>query len=89
MSAGLPVIENIFRLLTKSVLIPLGLTTAAPGRDAAILQKMFKSEETALIILNKGMNYIMKIVESLEESDLLKSATETIINETKNKNMVF
>ena len=31
----------------------------------------------------------MKIVESLEESDLLKSATETIINEAKNKNMVF
>lgn len=87
MSTGLPVIDNIFKLLTKSVLIALG--PAAPGRDAAILEKMFESEETALITLNKGMNYIMKIVESLEESDLLKSATETIINEAKNKNMVF
>ena len=87
MSTGLPVIDNIFKLLTKSVLIALG--PAAPGRDAAILENMFESEETALIILNKGMNYIMKIVESLEESDLLKSATETIINETKIKNVVF
>ena len=38
---GLPLMKNVLRPLAKSVLIPLGLTTAASATDAAIHQKMF------------------------------------------------
>ena len=37
----LPLIENVLKLLAKSVSIPLGLTAAASALDAAIHKKMF------------------------------------------------
>ena len=44
------------------------------------------SGTTALIILNEEMNDIMKIVQALEDSNiLLRGVTKTIKNETKNK----
>ena len=36
LKSGLPLIGNVSKLLAKSVLIPLGLTTAALARDVAI-----------------------------------------------------
>ena len=39
----LPLMENLLKLLAKSVLIPLGLTSAASATDAAITKKMFGS----------------------------------------------
>ena len=45
--------------------------TAAAATDAAIHKKMFGSGTATLIILNKEMNDIMKIIKSLEESGLL------------------
>ena len=45
---------------------------------------MFRSGFTILIISNEKMNYIMKIVNCLEESGLLiKGVSETIKNEAK------
>ena len=45
---------------------------------------MFGSGVTTLIILNEEINDIMKIVNSLEESDvLIKGVSETIKNEAK------
>ena len=45
---------------------------------------MFGSENTTLIISNKEMNDIMKIIKSLEAFGLLiKGFSETIKNETK------
>ena len=45
---------------------------------------------TTLIISNKEMNDIMKIVQALEDSNiLLKGVTKTIKNETKNKKEDF
>ena len=42
------------------------------------------SETTTLIVLNEEMNDIMKIVQVLEDSNILpKGVTETIKNETK------
>ena len=85
-------IGNVLKPLAKSVLIPLGLTTAASATDASIHKKMFgsgrpsdlASRTTTLIILNEEMHDIMKIVKPLEESGLLiKSASETIKNEAK------
>ena len=43
-----------------------------------------------LVISNKGIKVITKIVKSLEDSPLLiKGVTQTIENERKNKNVEF
>ena len=84
LKTGLPLIRDVLKLLAKSVLIHLGLTAAASATDAAIHKKMFGSGTTRLIVLNEKMNDFMKIVKSLEESDLLiKGVSETIKNEAK------
>ena len=56
--------KNVVKPLAKSVSISLGLTAVASGTDAAI-------HNLDLVWSNEEMNYIMKIVKSLEESDLL------------------
>ena len=87
-----PLIGNVLKPFTKSVLIQLGLTTATSATDAAIHKKMLGygmhlsdlGKWTALVILNKKMNDIMKILKLLEESGLLmKGVSETIKNEAK------
>ena len=70
--------------LAKTVLAPLGITAAALTIDAGIQKKIHGSGTTTLIISNKEMNGIMKIVQALEDSNiLLKGVTKTIKNETK------
>ena len=70
--------------LLKNILGPLGITAAASAIDAGIQNKINGSGTTALIISNKEMNDITKIIKALEDSNiLLKGATETIKNETK------
>ena len=90
--------KNVLKPLAKSVLIPLGLTAAASGVDAAIHKKMFGSgtrpldlaKQTALINSNEKMNDIMKIVKSLEESGLLvKSVIKTIKSEATEQKVGF
>ena len=84
--------QNELKPLAKSVLIPLGLATAASATDAAIHKKTFgsgrpsdvASSMATLTISKKEMNDIMKIVKSLEESALLiRGIIETIKNESK------
>ena len=80
----LPLIKNVIRLLAKSVLIPLGLTAAASAADAGIHKKILGSGNTTLIISNEERNDIIKIVQTLKNSNiLLKGVTKTIENETK------
>ena len=70
--------------LAKNVLVPLGITAAASAIDAGIQKKIHGSGTTTLIISNEEMNDIMKIVQALEDSNiLLKGVTKTIKNETK------
>ena len=71
--------------LAKNVLAPLGITAAASAIDAGIQKKIHGSGTTAtLIISNEEMNDIMKIVQSLEDSNvLLNGVTKTIKNGTK------
>ena len=57
--------------LTKNILASLGITAAASAIDAEIQKKIHGSGRTTLIISNKEMNDIMKIVESLEDSNIL------------------
>ena len=84
LKTGLLLLKNVPKLLAKSVLIPLGWIASASATDAAIQKKMFGSTMTTLIISNEELGDIMKIVKSLEESDLLtKSVSKTITNEAK------
>ena len=70
--------------LAKNVLAALGITAAASAIDAGIQKKIHGSGTTTLIISNEEMNDIMKIVQALEDSNiLLKGVTKTIKNETK------
>ena len=81
---GLQLIKNVITPLAKSVLIPLGLTVAASAADAVIHKKILGSGNTTLIISNEEMNDIIKIVQALEDSNiLLKGVTKTNENETK------
>ena len=53
-------------------------------------KKIHGSGTTTLIISNEEMNEIMKIVQALEDSNiLLKVVTKTIKNETKKQKGVF
>ena len=70
--------------LAKNVLAPLGITATASAIDGGIQKKIHCSGTTTLIISNEEMNDIMKIVQALEDSNiLLKGVTKTIKNETK------
>ena len=64
---GLPLIGNVLKPLTKSVLITLGLTTTASEADEAINKKLFGSGNTTFIISSEEMNDIMKIIKSLKD----------------------
>ena len=80
----LALIKNVITPLAKSVLIPLGLTAAASAADAGIHKKVLRSGNTTLIISNKDMDHLIKIVKSLEDSGLLlKGVTESVQNEVK------
>ena len=79
----LPLIKNVIKPLAKSILIPLGLTAAASAADEGIHKKILGSGNTTLTISNEEMNDIIKIVQALEDSNiLLKGVTETVKNET-------
>ena len=70
--------------LAKDILAPLGITAAASAIDGAIQKKIHGSGTTTLIIANEEMNDIMKIVQALENSNiLLKGVNKTTKNETK------
>ena len=70
--------------LAKNILTPLGITAAASAIDPGVQNKIHDSGTTTLIISNEKMNDIIKIVQALEDSNiLLKGVTKTIKNETK------
>ena len=53
-------------------------------------KKIHGSGNKTLIISNKEMNDIMKIIQALEDSNiLLKGITKTIKNETRTKRKIF
>ena len=84
LKTGLPSIANLVTPLAKYVLIPLGLRAVASGTDGTIHKKMLGSGFRTLIISNEEMNDIMKIIDSLKESELLIKYVEgTITNEAK------
>ena len=62
LKSGLLLIKNVIKPLTKSVLIPLGLTAAASAADAGIYKKILGCghNNTTLIISNDEMDDILK-----------------------------
>ena len=76
--------KNLIKPSAKSVLIPLGLTTAASTADAGMHKKILGPGTATLIISNNELESIIKIVKSLENSGLLlKGVSETIQKEDK------
>ena len=74
----------------KNFLAQLGITAAASAIDAGIQKKIHGSVITTLIISNEEMNNIMKIVQALEDSNiLLKAVTKTIKNVTQKQSGGF
>ena len=84
-------IKSVITPLAKSVLIPLGLTAAASAADAGKHKKILGSgNNTTLIISNKDMDDLIKIVKSLEDAGLLlKGITESVQNEIKEQKSGF
>ena len=77
---GLSSMRNVIKPLTKSVLIPLGVTTAVSASDAGILKIILGSGTATLMISND--EDIIKIVKRLEDSGLLSKG----VSERKLKN---
>ena len=77
--------------LAKNVLALLGITAAPSAIDAGIQKKkVHGSWTTTLIISNEEMNDTMKIVQALEDFNiLLKGITKTILKKHKNKKEDF
>ena len=71
LKTGLPLIKKVIKPIAKSLLIPLGLIAAASAAGAGIHKKILWSGTTTLLISNEQMNYIMKIVQVLEDSNVL------------------
>ena len=72
--------------LAKNILAPLGIRAAASAIDAGIQKKIHGSGTTTLIISNEEMNEIMKIVQALQDSNiLLKGVTKQLKMKQKNK----
>ena len=70
--------------LAKNVLAPLGITAAAKAIDAGIQKKIHGSGTT--IISNKEMNNNIKVVQALEDSNiLLKGVKNQLKTKQKNK----
>ena len=57
--------------LAKTFLLPLGITAAASAIDAGIQKKIHGSGTAILMISNKETIDIMKIVQALQDSNIL------------------
>ena len=79
LKTGLPLLKSVIKLLGL-----LGLTAASSAITAGVQKKIYGSGTTTLVISNEEMNEIMKIVQTLQDSNiLLKGVTKTIKTETK------
>ena len=72
LKTGLPLLKLFIKPLGL-----LGLTAASSAIDAGVQKKISGSGTTTLVILSEEMNDIMKIVQDLEDSNiLLKGGTK-------------
>ena len=64
-------------LWQKNILAPLGITAAASAIDSGIQKKIHGFGATTLIISNEKMNDIMKIVQALEDSNIVERGNKS------------
>ena len=64
-TVGLPLMKNVTAPLAKSVLSPFWLTVEIAATNRLIQKKLYGSKMKALIISNKKIEDIMKIVKSI------------------------
>ena len=85
LKTGLPLMKSVIQPLTKTALIPLGLTAAVSAADAVLHKKILGSgHNTTSIISNDEMEDILKIVKSHKDSGLLlEGVSETTKNDAK------
>ena len=86
LKSSLPLLKPVIKPLSV-----LDLTAAASATDAAINKRILGSgNHTILIISNYDMQDLLKIVKSLEHSDiLLDGITETVKNAVKEQKGCF
>ena len=83
LKVGLLLMTNVLELLVRSVLIPLRLSVTASAADVGIHQKILASGTTMLIVSNKEMRDMMKTINFVEDSGLVKKRiAQTIENKT-------
>ena len=76
--------KSMISPLAKSAFISLRLSAGMSAANVAIQKKIYGLGTTALIIPNKEIEDIMKIVKSQEKSaSLITGISETIKNEAK------
>ena len=74
----------------KNILASLGIAATLSATDAGIQKKIHGSGTTTLITSNEEINPIMKIIQALEDSNiLLKGVTKTIKNQPIEKKKDF
>ena len=87
LKTDLPLMKNVLKALAKSVLIPVGLKEYI---NTWIHNKILGLRITTILISNKEINNIMKIVKSLEKSGLLiKVVSKTTENKAKEQKCGF
>ena len=79
LKTGLPLLKSVIKSLGL-----LSLTAASSAIDASVQKNIFGSGTNPLVISNEEMDDILKILQALEDSNiLLKGMTKTIKNETR------
>ena len=73
----------------KYILAPLGITAAVSAIDARIQKKIHGSGTTTSIIWNEKLNDIMKIVQALEDFNILLKELLKLKMKQKNKKEDF
>ena len=83
-----PIIKHVLTPISENVLLLLGVTAVVSASDAAIQNNIYGSGMTTMIIWNKEMKNIMKMVTSLEEPGLLIKGVSNAIENEANKQKV-
>ena len=65
--------------LVKNVLAPLGITAAASAIDEAIQKIIHGSGTTTLIISNEEVNDMIKTVQALEDSNIVRMNQDLMV----------
>ena len=66
LKTGLPLINNVFKALAKSILISLGLTAEASSTDAAFHKKMFVRSSMYVTFAFFGLNFAYNDIDNFK-----------------------